>query len=135
MIADLESRYMPEPNSGCWIWLGSTRKANYEGYGIIWIDQKHLYAHRVVYELLKGPILDGLELDHLCRNTLCVNPDHLEAVPHIINMRRGKPATKLFCAKGHPLSGDNLLNSKTRLRRCRTCHSENMRKYKREKRR
>jgi hypothetical protein len=72
--------HMPEPNSGCWIWFGSTFR---KGYGSISEGGRHgrtLQAHRVSYERFKGPIAPGLTIDHLCRTPCCVNPDHLEAV-------------------------------------------------------
>lgn len=71
--------------SGCWLWIGPL---NNKGYGTF----NRKYAHRVFYEQYKGPIPNDLELDHLCRNTACVNPDHLEPVTHAINLRRSKNA-------------------------------------------
>ena len=73
------------PN-GCWVWLASLGST---GYGQFEVDYKPLKAHRFAYILLVGPIPDGLELDHLCRNRPCVNPDHLEAVSHADNVQRG----------------------------------------------
>ena len=64
-------------------------------------------AHRFAYELLVGPIPDDLELDHLCRNTCCVNPEHLEAVTHLENMRRRHLREATHCAQGHPYDEEN----------------------------
>lgn len=79
----------------CWIWRGHHGRF---GYGLFtWAPSRGVSkvraAHRVAYELLKGPIPDGLVLDHLCRNPPCVNPDHLEPVPQVVNMVRGFEAT------------------------------------------
>jgi hypothetical protein len=83
-------------------------------------------AHRLVYEELVGPIPEGMELDHLCRNTSCVNPAHLEPVPHRVNVLRGvgptaENAVKTECVNGHPLTGRNLCIRKEGGRKCRTC--------------
>lgn len=98
----LERRYVPEPNSGCWLWLGP----NATGYGQIKLDGKVRLAHRVSYELAKGPIPGGLEIDHLCRVRCCVNPNHLEAVTRRVNQLRGRGAAgtnsrKATCKRGH----------------------------------
>jgi HNH endonuclease len=69
----------------CWLWTAAT---NY-GYGVFRIDRRSIYAHRYAYELLVGPIPDGLQLDHLCRVPPCVNPTHLEPVTHRENILRG----------------------------------------------
>jgi len=115
--------------SGCWEWQAGHYPT---GYGLF--SMKHpgggwemRYAHRVAYELFKGPIPAGLELDHLCRNRGCVNPDHLEAVTHATNIRRGAGpladnARKTHCIRGHLLEGDNVrVRPGTGWRSCRAC--------------
>jgi hypothetical protein len=79
--------YRIDEATGCWVWL---RAKNAYGYGVLRPSRIQFQAHRVVYERHRGPIPEGLELDHLCRNTLCVNPAHLEPVTHAENIRRGK---------------------------------------------
>lgn len=69
----------------CWVWQGTGTKT---GYGQISVEGSQRYAHRVSYELHVGPIPDGLQIDHLCRNTSCVNPAHLEPVTGAENTRR-----------------------------------------------
>ena len=112
---------------GCWNWKGPKSGIGYGGFNIY---GKKFRAHRFSYELVKGNIPEGLELDHLCRNKLCVNPSHLEAVTQRINQLRGNGiwgtnARKTHCVRGHLLAGDNVYyrtqKGKLSGRRCRTC--------------
>ncbi len=73
----------------CWIWQ---RARLVSGYGVIGCHPSRQLAHRVYYERFKGPIADGLTLDHLCRVAACVNPDHLEPVTQRVNTQRGARA-------------------------------------------
>jgi hypothetical protein len=72
--------------SPCWQWGGCINK---EGYGRVTVNGVSQYAHRVAWLMFVGPVPDGLELDHLCRNRSCVNPDHLEPVTRSVNVSRG----------------------------------------------
>lgn len=103
-----------------WLWVGALSG----GYGVYKHDGKIQGAHRVAYQLTKGAIPDGHQIDHLCRVPSCVNPDHLEAVTPHENAARSPytSAGKTHCKNGHELSGDNLyINKITGARRCRTC--------------
>ena len=107
-----------EPSTGCWLWLGALR----EGYGLYSTrrPKSTRNAHRVVYELLVGPIPSGLQLDHKCRVRRCVNPEHLEPVTPRENVLRGEGvaaqhAKRVTCKNGHPLIWDGWQ------RRCRPC--------------
>ena len=128
------SKVHPEPMSGCWLWLAGL---DIGGYGKFHDKGRH-QAHRWAYVRLKGPILEGLELDHLCRTRCCVNPDHLEPVTRSENNRRGllplllreKAAKISCCPKGHPYSGENLyFHTITGGRGCRACRQEASRRY------
>jgi hypothetical protein len=114
----LSERFAPEPNSGCWLWLGVLNRG---GYGMV----KHLgvyrMAHRESFLKHRGPIPGGLELDHLCRTRACVNPDHLEPVTHKENIRRGSRAMVTHCPSGHPYSPDNTYRDARGSRFCRSC--------------
>lgn len=84
------TKYLVEPNSGCWLWTAYCMPS---GYGQLKAGKGMKYAHRLSYEHFKGTIPEDLEIDHLCRTRCCVNPDHLEAVPHAVNMSRGVPVS------------------------------------------
>lgn len=120
-IARFESRYEVVAETGCWLWLG--RLSRQGGYG--WFDLRRdaRKAHRVSYELHRGPIPGGLEMDHLCRVRRCVNPHHLEPVTHAINVTRGLGSHykyKTHCVNGHVFSDDNLYKTRPN-RDCKTC--------------
>ena len=105
----LEDKYIPEPNSGCWLWTSSLDR---HGYGQINIKGTSKRAHRIVYERLVGPIPAGLVLDHTCRVRSCVNPDHLEPITVSENLRRGispsaHAARQTHCIHGHEFSAEN----------------------------
>ena len=117
--------------AACWIWTASLRGGKNRDYGQFWDGEKRVYAHRFAYEQFKRPILAGQEIDHTCRNPSCVNPAHLEAVTHRVNLLRGKTvnaknAAKTHCKRGHKFSKKNTYIQKTKLyekRHCRTCQA------------
>ncbi len=76
------------PQEGCWEWSGYTSRDGYPRLSISNDPKRIVLAHRVSYELHKGPIPEGLQIDHLCHNKSCTNPDHLEAVTGAENTRR-----------------------------------------------
>lgn len=106
----------------CWEWTANIGIGG--RYGAFKIDNKNRPAHRIAYELVVGPIPDGLELDHLCRNTKCVRPDHLEPVTHLENMRRSIGALRKNCRKH-----DIPLVIRPWGRICTECRKESNRQY------
>lgn len=103
-LADRFWRYVT-PVEGCWIWRGSVGTNGYPRIKApAGMRPTVLAAHRVGYEILVGPIPDGLELDHLCKTPLCVNPAHLEPVTRSENARRLRTNTVIetgLCHRGH----------------------------------
>ena len=116
-----ERRMEPDSRTGCWLWFGTTTPT---GYGQIGVRGKTRYAHRVMYEAHRGPIPDGLEIDHRCRVRHCVNPEHLELVTHRENQRRGAVARNAyvtFCPSGHEYDEANTYHLPDGRRNCRAC--------------
>lgn len=127
-----------DQSTGCWIWLGGRDR---KGYGKFWYGATRRTssgrAHRFAVEFFRGPIPPGLEPDHLCRNTSCVNPDHLEVVTRRENLLRGNSpvgvnARKLHCSYGHPFTKENThilrWKSNGKDRYCRSCRACNRRR-------
>lgn len=116
---------MKDP-TGCWLWQGDKLP---RGYGQFRFDNRHVLAHRFAYEMAKGAIPPGLVIDHLCRVTSCVNPDHLEAVTNAENLRRGvgpsltsaRRRAQTHCKRGHLFDEANTYWKPNGARRCRAC--------------
>lgn len=117
--------------NGCIVWTAS---GNGAGYGAMYLAKgKRVLAHRWSYEHYVGPIPEGMHLDHLCRNRICVNPDHLEVVSHKVNVLRGTSptainATKTQCPDGHLYDEANTI-LRGGSRECKACRRERSRRY------
>lgn len=119
------SKVNKNTESGCWEWNASKDRHGYGQFGILYGTY---LSHRISYELMNGSIPAGLEIDHLCRNHGCVNPNHLQAVTHRENVMRGNSALrrpwqlKDKCKSGHALTSDNIrLVEGGNVRECRKC--------------
>lgn len=133
-----EERFWPkvEPTGFCWIWKGSLGRHGH-GYFNLGADENRrgVAAHKFAYETLVGIVPDGLELDHLCRNPPCVNPDHLEPVTHAENLRRGFAPSNVInrrqvCGEGHDISKpEQVYVTKSGRRTCKKCTARRQREY------
>ena len=114
--------------SGCWEWMGALDTQGYGNFGVsASISTK---AHIFSYKTNVGPIPSGLEIDHLCKNRKCVNPEHLEVVTHMTNMLRGNTYVGItHCKKGHDLGTAkvHVVEGRWIGRACRVCHANSER--------
>lgn len=122
-----EAKYVVDTETGCWLWTAMLDSC---GYGRLRVGRamdkpgRMVASHRLSYEHFKGPIPDGLEIDHLCRVRSCCNPDHLEAVTHAENkLRSAGYNRRAVCQRGHALTDDNVRPTQ-RGRKCLTCCRE-----------
>lgn len=118
--------------AGCWLWTAAKTGSTHRYGAFVWNGQQST-AHRFAYEFWRGPIAEGMSVDHLCRTPPCVNPDHLEVVSQGENILRGDTlpafnAKKTECVRGHPFDLFNTLNAANGSRQCRTCKRERQRK-------
>lgn len=116
--------YRTTISDGCFEWQGA--KSN--GYGTVTVREGNRVfrkgTHRIVYEALRGPIPDGMVIDHPCRNPSCVRPDHLEAVPQRVNVARGLAAPRTYCIRGHKFTEETIRwrwRNNLRRKACRIC--------------
>ncbi|MEU3219995.1 HNH endonuclease signature motif containing protein [Streptomyces sp. NPDC006971] len=131
--AGTNSRFWAKVSGGnvdtCWEWTAYRDPNGYGRFSIGGRAGQMEGAHRVAYQLMVGDIPAGLELDHLCRNPSCVNPWHLEPVPHAVNSRRSsagqanaaRQRAVTHCPHGHPYSPENTGYRKDSRRRCKAC--------------
>jgi hypothetical protein len=111
--------------NGCWIYTGPKFK---NGYGRFYYPDNGQFAHRFSYEHFNGSIPKGLQIDHLCMNKLCVNPEHLEAVTLQENIRRFNK-TRTHCKRGHEFTKENTYLKNGNKRICRICNAMHGKAY------
>lgn len=124
----IKSKIQHNSITGCWEWTACITST---GYGRVWNGRRADWAHRVLFELVRGPVPDGKVLDHLCRVRHCVNPGHLDPVTDLENTLRGnnpditrsRHRAKTFCKRQHPLFGANLYRAPSGSRVCRQCRA------------
>lgn len=119
-----------ESDSACWRWMGSVTAT---GYGRFSYQSRATWAHRASWQMFRGFIPEGMEIDHTCRNRRCVNPKHLEPVSHRENVRRA--ADRPTCQRGHLWTSESTITDRKGHRRCRICANEYQRLFRQERRR
>lgn len=107
-------------DDACWPWKGAFDSHGYGSYRWSTRPLRQTMAHRIAFILVRGGVPDGLELDHLCRNTKCCNPRHLEPVTHAENIRR-RSVAQTSCKRGHEFTTENTRRRQGKGRECRTC--------------
>lgn len=135
--ADALPRFLAKVTMGrgpadCWLWTAGRRN----GYGRFWFDGRDVYAHRFAYGVYVGPIASSAVIDHLCRNTGCVNPAHLEPVAERTNLLRGlcptaMNARRVRCVNGHLFNAENTYIESRGRRKCRACNRDQARSRRR----
>ena len=124
-IADARFWVKVDKTDGCWEWTGARNSngyGNFRAFGRFWV------AHRYAYTRSVGEVCENLDLDHLCRNRLCVNPSHMEPVTRQVNLNRGISANreKTTCKRGHIYTADSTgFHGDSRF--CRICTREQAR--------
>ena len=131
-LARFEEKYEVDPETGCWNWTASLFAAGYGQFRFS--PQRNGRAHTWAYEHFVGPLPDGLQIDHVCRNKRCVNPEHMEPVTAQVNVLRsdnacGLNARKTHCKRGHEFTLENTYVFPDGRRSCRTCMREHRAKF------
>jgi hypothetical protein len=127
----LWKRYEVDGETGCWNWTGAISNRS---YGSIYFEGRMQKAHRVMWRLERGEVPEGLDLDHLCRNRLCINPAHLEPVTRSENLRRSplmdRHSGRTHCIRGHGFTAENTrLKPGNGHRVCKTCMRMHIRNW------
>ena len=123
-------------NTRCWV--DYSRKANVKGYPVVRIARKNVLAHRLSYEIMVGPIPEGMTVDHICGNKVCYNPAHLQLLTRSehtsLEHQRGVAhnvsdwcANKTHCPAGHEYNNINTYRRPDGGRDCRECRLERTR--------
>lgn len=141
---DRDGRFLSkivQTDAGCWEWVGRWTSTKSGRYGTFWVGRANggwVLAHRWSFARWNQPLRTGYEIDHECRNTLCVNPKHLRQMKHRKNVLIGEGVTaqnarRKLCKRGHPFDKKNTYLIAGGGRKCRACHNQRQLEYKQRK--
>lgn len=127
-IRDRLFRHVRVSVEGCWEWQSALNGVRYP---LVVVHRKTLLAHRLALLVFRGEFDPRCDVDHLCRNSVCVNPDHLEAVSHRENVQRGESFGRVrdTCRNGHPYVGVIRETHGRLSQRCLVCDRDRQRKF------
>lgn len=119
----ISEKFQINYETGCWEWTGAL---DIGGYGQISVDNRCKLAHRISWNVFKGAIPNGLQIDHLCRNRKCVNPDHLRVTTRKDNILCSNGITarqvrQTHCKRGHEFTKENTYIDTKEGRNCIEC--------------
>jgi hypothetical protein len=119
-----------ENEDDCWVWQG--KSVTKDGYGLISFQDGNVLVHRLMYELVVGPLIDDMEIDHTCFNRLCIKPAHLEQVTRSVNaQRRSARNRKIWC----DIHEEPWVTTAGGWRYCRSCNAQKARDLRAKRRR
>lgn len=121
-----EARIIKTPN-GCWDWTGPLRGHRYAAF---MVNGKNVMVHRWAYETYVGPIPEDHQIDHICTNTKCVNPEHLRPMLPYENVRAYWREQRGYCRNGHEMTPENVVwRQQGKVRHCRICSYWRLKRY------
>ena len=124
-LLTIYEQMQPHP-SGCIFWTRAVVKSRTRAYGYVWFEGEMWLVHRLVWSLERGPIPEGMTVDHLCKTPLCQNVEHMRLLTRSEHGREsvGERTKTLVCIRGHRFTPENTYSYGSEgitKRQCRAC--------------